>query len=167
MLHRRHLGAAAASIAAGVLHTESARAQSANLLSVIQHSPMTSRFAELLKNSGAEGEFSQSGRRTAFIPSNGAIEQIPAIRMQDFLGNKAKLRTLILNHLVEGAMPINLTISDSGNMGTDQFRSLGGQVVAVSFGSGGVPRVNGVPVVLANVAASNGFVHVISGVIES
>ena len=166
MLERRRLGLAGAGLLAGGISAVPARAQSQTLLDIIQRSSGTSRFAELVKAAGAEAEFNRPGRRSAFVPENAAMEQIPAARMRDLQADKARLRALVLNHLVEGAMMIDLTVADSGNMGTDQYRSLGRQSVAVSFGSGGAPRANGAAVTLANVPASNGVLHVISGVIE-
>jgi uncharacterized surface protein with fasciclin (FAS1) repeats len=170
MLNRRRLAQVALSMTGTVLATGTAlraQAQSATLLDVIKGSQGTSRFAEMIRIAGVEAEFTSATRRSAFVPTNAAIEAIPALRMQDLTANPPKMRALVLNHLVDGAAPINLTISDSGSMGSDTFRSRGGAPVSVSFGSGGLPRANGAQIVLANVQAGNGLVHVISTVFES
>lgn len=167
MLERRSFGLASAGLLAGAIPTVAALAQSQTLLDLIRRSDETSRFAGLIRAVGAEAEFSGTQHRSAFVPNNAAVERVPAARMRDLESDRARLRALVLNHLVDGATMINLTVADSGTMGTDQYSSLGRQPIAVSFGSGGLPRVNGVTVVLANVPASNGVMHVISGVIEN
>lgn len=169
MIHRRQIAAGTlAALAASALGAPSvfAQTQTRTLLDVINRGRNTQRFAAMIKEGHAEAEFTGTTPRTVFVPSDEAIEQVPPLRFQQTMGNQARLRELVMNHIVSGVTMIDLTISDTGPMGSDIVRSLGGHGISITFGSGGLARVNGQAIVLANVPASNGIIHVVSSLFE-
>ncbi len=166
-MSRRNLVLAGVAGVLSLLVSASAGAQSNNLLALINATPDTSRFAAMVKAAGLDAIFTAPGRHTVFAPNNAAIEQIPPLRFQSLMADPAKLRAVVQNHVLNGEVMINTSIAEQGQMGTDNHRSLSGQIVAVSFGSGGLPRANGVSVTSPNLRASNGVMHVVSGVFEN
>ena len=66
MLERRRLGLAGAGLLASGISAVPARARSQTLLGLIQRSGETSRSAALVRAAGAEAEFGDPGRRSAY-----------------------------------------------------------------------------------------------------
>lgn len=106
-----------------------------------------------------EHVLSNAGPLTVFAPTNAAFEKLPAGTVEDLLKpeNKAKLANIITYHAAPGSYDAEHI---KGVMGIGQAT---GDKVQVET-SGNVTTVNGANV-LATIKASNGYVHVIDGVL--
>ena len=109
--------------------------------------------AGLVETLQGEGPF------TVFAPTNAAFEALPAGILEKLLlpENKDVLVKILTYHVVAGkVMAADVTAGD--------VPSVEGQPITVTTNDGGV-QVNGANVVAADVAASNGVIHVIDAVI--
>ena len=103
---------------------------------------------------------SGDGPFTVFAPTNDAFGALPAGTVDTLLepANREKLTSVLTFHVVAGKL-LAADLSDGQTLTTVQ-----GQTLTVNV-DGATVTVNGVPVVQADVEASNGVVHVISGVL--
>jgi uncharacterized surface protein with fasciclin (FAS1) repeats len=100
------------------------------------------------------------GPLTVFAPTDEAFAKLPAGTLDDLLKpeNKDTLTSILLYHVVSGKIM-------SGDIGSAASpATLQGATIDVKAGADGV-TVNGANVVAADVAASNGVIHVIDAVI--
>ncbi len=101
-----------------------------------------------------------TGPFTVFAPINDAFENLPDGIVTSLLetGNRTTLQQLLRYHVVPGAFTAS-QLTDG-----QQLVTLTGQSLTVRVQNGTV-TVDGVPVVTADVEASNGVVHLIDGVL--
>jgi uncharacterized surface protein with fasciclin (FAS1) repeats len=113
------------------------------------------KAAELVDALKAEGPF------TVFAPTNAAFAALPAGTLDDLLKpeNKEKLQGILKYHVVSG----KVMAADIAEGSTD-VATLQGANVAVAKNAEGV-TVGGAKVTGADVAATNGVIHVIDTVI--
>ncbi len=109
---------------------------------------------ELVETLQGEGPF------TVFAPTNDAFAALPEGTLENLLKpeNKDELVKILTYHVVPGAI-MSTDLSDGQTAETVQ-----GGTIAVSL-AGGAVKINDANVVKADVAASNGVVHVIDKVI--
>ena len=110
--------------------------------------------ADLVETLSGDGPF------TVFAPTNDAFGALPAGTVDTLLepANREKLTSVLTFHVVSGKL-LAADLSDGQTLTTVQ-----GQTLTVKI-DGATVTVNGVPVVQADVEASNGVVHVIGGVL--
>ena len=103
---------------------------------------------------------SGDGPFTVFAPTNDAFGALPAGTVDTLLepANREKLTSVLTFHVVSGKL-LAADLSDGQTLTTVQ-----GQTLMVKI-DGATVTVNDVPVVKADVEASNGVVHVIGGVL--
>ncbi len=103
---------------------------------------------------------SGDGPFTVFAPTNDAFGALPAGTVDTLLepANREQLTSVLTFHVVAGKL-LAADLSDGQTLTTVQ-----GQTLTVKV-DGATVTVNGVPVVQADVEASNGVVHVIGGVL--
>ena len=109
--------------------------------------------AGLVETLKGEGPF------TVFAPTDAAFAALPAGTVEDLLKpeNKEKLVSILTYHVVPGkVMSTDLT---EGMMAA----TVNGAEVTVTLDGG--PKVNGAVISTADIAASNGVIHVIDSVI--
>ena len=109
--------------------------------------------AGLVETLKGEGPF------TVFAPTDAAFAALPAGTVEDLLKpeNKDKLVSILTYHVVSGkVMSTDLT---EGMMA----KTVQGAEVTITLDGG--PKVNGAVISAADVAASNGVIHVIDSVI--
>ncbi len=106
------------------------------------------------------GALKGAGPFTVFAPTDAAFAKLPAGTLDSLLKpeNKDKLKGILLYHVVSGKIMAGDIKGDASPA------SLQGATIAVKAGADGV-TVNGAKVVGADVAASNGVIHVIDAVI--
>ena len=126
-------------------------------------------FSTLLtaaKTAGLDGALANGGPFTIFAPTNDAFAALPAGTVANLLKpeNRAQLTSILTYHVVPGRITsLGLTPGRPGRV--VNLRTLQGQNLAVTVNSTGEITVNGVRVVLADIAASNGVIHGIQGVL--
>jgi uncharacterized surface protein with fasciclin (FAS1) repeats len=103
---------------------------------------------------------SGTGPFTIFAPTNAAFAALPAGTVEDLLKpeNKDKLTSILTYHVVAGNV-MSAQLSDGQKVVT-----LNGQELTVAI-KDGVVTINGAKVVAADLAGSNGVIHVVDGVI--
>jgi transforming growth factor-beta-induced protein len=112
----------------------------------------------LLRQAGLVGALGAKGPYTVFAPTDAAFAKVPRHTLAALAKDKAKLRAVLLYHVAPG----NLRAANVAKRST--VKTLNGANLRISAGGGSV-RVGGARVVRADVAASNGVIHVIDRVL--
>jgi len=100
------------------------------------------------------------GPFTVFAPVDAAFAALPAGTVESLVKpeNKGKLASILTYHVVAGKV---LSTDLSNGM---KAKTVNGTEITITIADGKV-KVNGAIVVLADVATSNGVIHVIDGVL--
>jgi uncharacterized surface protein with fasciclin (FAS1) repeats len=100
------------------------------------------------------------GPFTVFAPVDAAFAALPAGTVESLVSpeNKGKLTGILTYHVVSGKV---LSSDLSNGM---KAKTVNGAEITITIADGKV-KVNGAQVVLADVATSNGVIHVIDGVL--
>jgi uncharacterized surface protein with fasciclin (FAS1) repeats len=115
-------------------------------------------LVKLVKRAGLAGALSGKTQLTVFAPTDAAFAKMPQSTLDALLANRAKLRTVLLYHVVQGRVPAaKVTRMASA-------RTLAKQSVSFMV-KDGVVFVNDARVVKANVVTRNGIIHVIDKVL--
>ena len=115
-------------------------------------------LASLLQKAGLAGTLEGKGPFTVFAPTDAAFAKVPKATIASLAKNKAKLRAVLLYHVVKGK------VTAAQAMKLHSAKTLEGKPVSIRV-SGGKVIVGGATVVKANVMASNGVIHVINRVL--
>jgi uncharacterized surface protein with fasciclin (FAS1) repeats len=110
-----------------------------------------------VKAAGLVDTLKGPGPFTVFAPNDAAFAKLPAGTVDGLLKDPAKLRAILTYHVVAGKVM-------AADVKTGEAKTVQGQSVALKA-EGGKVTVNGANVVAADVAASNGVIHVIDTVI--
>ena len=99
---------------------------------------------------------SGTGPFTIFAPTNAAFDALPAGTVEDLLKpeNKEKLTAVLTYHVVAGNV-MSSQLADGQKVAT-----LNGQELTVAI-KDGVVTINGTKVIAADLAGSNGVIHVV------
>jgi len=103
---------------------------------------------------------SGTGPFTIFAPTNAAFAALPAGTVEGLLKpeSKDKLTSILTYHVVAGNV-LSSQLTDG-----QKVKTLNGQELTVAI-KGGVVTINGIKVVAADLAGTNGVIHVVEGVI--
>ena len=118
-------------------------------------------LAAALTAAGLVDTLKGAGPFTVFAPTDAAFAKLPAGTVENLLKfeNRAQLVSILTYHVLPGNVTSNLLLGKTTRASTVQ-----GSRVTVN-GRGGNFTVNGVNVIGADVAASNGTIHVIDTVL--
>jgi uncharacterized surface protein with fasciclin (FAS1) repeats len=110
--------------------------------------------AGLVDTLAGEGEF------TVFAPVNDAFAALPEGTVEALLEDpEGALTDILLYHVVAGAVPAETVVT------LDSAPTLQGSEVTISVGDDGVTLNDNVKVIITDIIASNGIIHVIDGVL--
>ena len=112
----------------------------------------------LLKRAGLVSALKQPGPYTVFAPTDAAFKKVPKKTLKALLANKAKLKAVLLYHVVSG----KVTAADVVKLRS--AKTLSGKNVRIRV-SGSNVFVNNAKVVKADVMATNGVIHVVNRVL--
>src|SRR5947208_16975829 len=115
-------------------------------------------LTKLLKRAGLVSALQQPGPYTVFAPTDAAFKNVPKKTLGALLRNKAKLKAVLLYHVVSG----KVTAADVA--GLTSAKTLNGKSVRIRV-SGSNVFVNKAKVTTPDVMASNGVIHVINRVL--
>ena len=115
-------------------------------------------LASLLQKAGLARTLEGKGPFTVFAPTDAAFAKVPKATLASLAKNKAKLRAVLLYHVVKGK------VTAAQAMKLHSAKTLEGKSISIRASSGKV-IVGGATVVKANVLASNGVIHVINKVL--
>ena len=115
-------------------------------------------LAKLLTKAGLVSALQQPGPFTVFAPTDAAFKKLPKKTLNGLLHNKAKLKAVLLYHVVSG----KVTAADVVKL--TSAKTLGGKAVRIRV-SGSNVFVNQAKVTTPDVMASNGVIHVVNRVL--
>lgn len=138
-----------------------AAANAASKPNIVQTAVKAGQFktlVSLVKQAGLAGTLSGKGPYTVFAPTDAAFKKVPKSTLNALAKDKAKLRAVLLYHVVKGR------VTSKQVAGLSSARTLNGKSVAIKVKSGKV-YVGAAQVTTADVMASNGVIHVINRVL--
>ena len=115
-------------------------------------------LAKLLTRAGLVSALEQPGPFTVFAPTDAAFKKVPKTTSGALLRNKAKLKAVLLYHVVSG----KVTAADVVHL--TAAKTLNGKAVRIRVAGSNV-FVNKAKVTTPDVMASNGVIHVINRVL--
>jgi uncharacterized surface protein with fasciclin (FAS1) repeats len=115
-------------------------------------------LAKLLTRAGLAGALTQPGPYTVFAPTDAAFKKVPKKTLNALLKNKAKLKAVLLYHVVSG----KVTAADVVKL--TSAKTLNGKSVRIRV-SGSNVFVNSAKVTTPDVMATNGVIHVVNRVL--
>ncbi len=115
-------------------------------------------LASLLQQAGLTRTLSAKGPFTVFAPTDAAFAKVPKATLATLAKNKAKLRAVLLYHVVAGRITAAKVVK------LHAAKTLEGKSVPIRV-TGNKVFVGGALVTKANVTASNGVIHVIDKVL--
>ena len=119
--------------------------------------PQLSTLNRLITQAGLDDTLRGPGPFTVFAPSDEAFKAVPANTLADLAADKELLRSVLTYHVLPGA--ISAAMVKNGNV-----KSVNGANLALSK-AGTIVTVEDAVVLTADVAATNGVVHVIDRVL--
>jgi uncharacterized surface protein with fasciclin (FAS1) repeats len=141
---------------------ESSTGQSAgSIVDVVGSNPNFSTLTAAVKAAGLADTLSGKGPYTIFAPTDAAFAALPKGAVETLLKpeNKEQLKQLLTYHVVSGSFK-----STDLKPGASEVPTLLGKSVAINVANGEV-SVNKAKVMQADVAASNGVIHVVDKVL--
>ena len=115
-------------------------------------------FTTLLAAVDLAGTLQGKGPFTVFAPTDAAFAKVPKATLAALANNKAKLRAVLLYHVVEGK------VTAAQTMKLRSAKTLNGKSLAIRV-NGGKVFVGGATLTKADVNASNGVIDVINKVL--
>lgn len=119
--------------------------------------PQLSTLSKLIADAGLQDTLRGPGPYTVFAPSDEAFKAVPAKMMQELAANKDLLKSVLSYHVLPGKVM-------AADVKTANVKTVQGANVAVAS-AGAFVTVEDAVVQQADVAASNGVVHVIDRVL--
>jgi uncharacterized surface protein with fasciclin (FAS1) repeats len=138
-----------------------AQAQPQQSRDIVQTAVAAGQFktlARLLSRAGLVGALEKPGPYTVFAPTDAAFAKVPRQTLDALLADKAKLKAVLLYHVVSGKVVAADVVKLSS------ARTLEGKRVRIKVAGTNV-FVNTAKVTKPNVMASNGVIHVVNRVL--
>jgi uncharacterized surface protein with fasciclin (FAS1) repeats len=159
-------GLAAATIAAAALvagttapRADAAPAASKNIVQTAVAAGEFKTLVALVKKAGLAGALSGSRKLTVFAPTDAAFKKVPKATLAKLGRDRALLKSVLLYHVARG----NVRAAQVAKL--TSAPTLNGKRVRVSVRNGSVYLNGNSRVVKADVATSNGTIHVINRVL--
>ena len=133
------------------------RAMPVSVAETVATNPQLSTLNGLVAKAGLTDTLKAGGPYTVFAPSNAAFAKVPAKTMDELAKDPAKLKSVLTYHVV----PAKVMAADVKNGNT---KSANGANLALSK-SGDYVTVDDAMVETADIAATNGIVHIVDAVL--
>jgi uncharacterized surface protein with fasciclin (FAS1) repeats len=137
---------------------QTAPARSSTIVETAVSAGKFKTLTSLVKRAGLVKALEAKGPYTVFAPTDAAFAKVPKATLTALGRNKAKLRSVLLFHVVKGRLTAANVIKRRS------VTTLNGQRLGIRVREGKV-FVGGARVVTPDVAASNGVIHVINRVL--
>jgi uncharacterized surface protein with fasciclin (FAS1) repeats len=157
---KRYIAALAALVAVSVAVLSPASAASGQR-NIVQTAAAAGQFETLIKlaeAAGLAGALEGKGPLTVFAPTDAAFAKLPRATVTALEHDRANLRAVLLYHVVKGRITAAQLVK------RHSVKTLNGQSLTLRV-KNGVVTVGGIRVIKTNIAASNGVIHVIDGVL--
>jgi uncharacterized surface protein with fasciclin (FAS1) repeats len=158
---KRYIAVAAIAVVSVAAMAPSAGALSQREGDIVTTAAGAGQFKTLLmlaKHAGLVGALEGKGPLTVFAPTDAAFAKVPKATLAALAHNRKELRAVLLYHVLKGRITAAKLVK------RHWVKTLNGQSLRVRV-KNGVVTVGGVRVIKTNVAASNGVIHVINGVL--
>ena len=129
----------------------------ATIAETAARTPQLSTLSKLIAEAGLTDTLAGAGPFTVFAPSDEAFKAVPAKTMAELAANKELLRSVLTYHVVPGKVM-------AADVKTGNVKSVQGANLAVAR-AGTFVTVEDAVVTSADVAVTNGVVHVIDKVL--
>ena len=113
----------------------------------------------LAKRAGLVGSLSGKTELTVFAPTDAAFKKVPKATLNKLLRNRTLLRRVLLYHVVKGNVKAGQVV------GLRSVKTVAGPSVRINVRGGSVFLNRSTRVLKADIAASNGTIHVINKVL--
>ncbi len=152
--------AVAVAVVAMVSAAGTARAQEKDIVDTAVAAGSFTTLAKALQAADLVGTLKGTGPFTVFAPTDEAFAKLPAGTLADLLKpeNKAKLTAILTYHVVAGK------VMASQVTGMKSAKTVNGQSLKIAVKDNGV-IIDSAKVAKADIAASNGVIHVIDTVL--
>jgi uncharacterized surface protein with fasciclin (FAS1) repeats len=130
--------------------------------SIVDIAVSDSRFTTLvaaLTAAGLVDDLSGPGPFTVFAPTNAAFAALPPGTVEALLADIPALTSVLTYHVVPGAVPASTVVN------LNSATTLQGSDVLITVRDGGVVLNGSVNVIITDIVASNGVIHVIDAVL--
>jgi uncharacterized surface protein with fasciclin (FAS1) repeats len=160
MLRQAFVGTVAAVAIAAVASVTPVRAQNADIVDTAVAAGSFTTLAKALQAADLVGTLKGTGPFTVFAPTDEAFAKLPAGTLDTLLKpeNKDQLRRVLTYHVVPG----KVMAADAAKL--TSAKAVSGDAIAINARGGSV-MVEKARVIKADIAASNGVIHVIDAVI--
>lgn len=150
---------AALAVVAGSVNTAAVQGPSKDIVDTAVAAGSFKTLARALAAADLVSTLKGAGPFTVFAPTDEAFAKLPAGTLETLLKpeNKAKLQRILTYHVVSGR------VMAADVMKMSSAKAVSGDVLAIAT-AGGV-TINNAHVVKADIAASNGVIHVIDAVL--
>jgi uncharacterized surface protein with fasciclin (FAS1) repeats len=153
------LVACAAIAAAGGASTAAAKTRTeSDLVGTAVAAGKFTTLTKLLTRAGLVSTLRQRGPYTVFAPTDAAFKKVPAGTLNSLLRNKAKLKAVLLYHVVAG----RVAAKDVVKLRT--AKTVNGKSVRIRVNGSNV-FVNSAKITSTDVMATNGVIHVVNRVL--
>ena len=145
----------------GSVAAAAAPARTAEEQNIVQTAVAAGQFktlTKLLTRAGLVAALEQPGPFTVFAPTDAAFKKVPKRTLNALLRNKAKLKAVLLYHVVSG----DVTAADVVKLSS--AKTLSGKSVRIHVAGTNV-FVNKAKVTKPDVMATNGVIHVVNRVL--
>ncbi|MFZ9628787.1 MAG: fasciclin domain-containing protein [Ilumatobacteraceae bacterium] len=129
-----------------------------DIVAVATTLPGFGTLADLVTKAGLVETLQGKGPFTVFAPLDSAFAALPAATLAAVLADPALLSTVLTYHVLPGEYTI-----DQLQPGT--YTTVAGVDITVTVDENGTTFVDGNPILVQNVRATNGVIHVIGGVL--
>ncbi len=129
------------------------------IFDIVAESEVHTTLEAALVAAELDGTLSGEGDFTLFAPTDEAFAALPEGALDELLADPSGLLTTVLLTHVAGSSVLSSALSDG-----QEITTLSGEIVTISIADGNV-FVNGAQVIIADIPASNGVVHVIDAVL--
>jgi uncharacterized surface protein with fasciclin (FAS1) repeats len=129
-----------------------------NIVQTAQAAGNFKTLTKLVVKAGLAGTLSSSGPYTVFAPTDAAFKKVPKSTLNSLAKNRAKLRAVLLYHVVAGRVPSSQVVM------LRSAKTLNGKSVRIHT-AGGKVFVNNAKVTKTDINASNGVIHVVNRVL--
>jgi uncharacterized surface protein with fasciclin (FAS1) repeats len=158
---KRYIAVAAIAVVPVMAMAPAAGALAHRERNIVQTAAGAAQFKTLLKlakQAGLVGALEGKGPLTVFAPTDAAFAKVPKATLAALAHNRKELRAVLLYHVLKGRITAAKLVK------LHSVKTLNGQSLRVRV-ENGVVTVGGVRVIKTNIAASNGIIHVIDGVL--
>ena len=142
-------------------HTPVQSQDSSTVGQLVAETETLARLADLVEKAGLTEALNAPDPITLFAPSDTAIGRSRAVTYDDLVRpeNRSQLRALLLGHVVDN----RISVQQAVEVGSAKTRE--GTYLYLHRGHDGTPMTNHAHVVIADIEASNGIIHILDEVL--